>query len=74
MYADDTHITFAGDNTDNIPLRLNQLQDLENVYNWRKANKLTLNMTKIEFMFIGSRKKLSTLSLTESPTFAINDF
>ena len=71
MYADDTHLTNAGDNADNIQLRLNQ--DLENVHNWLRANKLTLNMTKTEFMLIGSRQlRLSTL--TESPTFAINDF
>ena len=66
MYADDTHLTYAGDNADNIQLHLNQ--DLENVHDWLRANKLTLNMTKTEFMLIG----LSTL--TESPTFAINDF
>ena len=69
MYADDTHLTYAGDNADNIQLHLNQ--DLENVHNWLRANKLTLNMTKTEFMLIGSRQRLSTL--TESPTFAIND-
>ena len=69
MYADDTHLTYAGDNVDNIQLHLNQ--DLENVHNWLRANKLTLNMTKTEFMLIGSRQRLSTL--TESPTFAIND-
>ena len=70
MYADDTHLTYAGDNADNIQLHLNQ--DLENVHNWLRANKLTLNMTKTEFMLIGSRQRLSTL--TESPKFAINDF
>ena len=70
MYADDTHLTYAGDNVDNIQLHLNQ--DLENVHNWLRANKLTLNMTKTEFMLIGSRQRLSTL--TESPAFAINDF
>ena len=70
MYADDTHLTYAGDDADNIQLRLNQ--DLENVHNWLRANKLTLNMTKTEFMLIGSRQRLNTL--TESPTFAINDF
>ena len=36
------------------------------------AHKLTLNMTKTDFMLIGSRQRLSTL--TESPTFAINNF
>ena len=70
MYADDTHLTYAGDNADNIQLHLNQ--DLENVHNWLRANNLILNMTKTEFMLIGSRQRLSTL--TESPTFAINDF
>ena len=52
MYADDTHLTYAGDNADNIQLHLNQ--DLENVHNWLRANKLTLNMIKTEFMLIGS--------------------
>ena len=47
MYADDTHLTYAGDNADNIQLHLNQ--DLENVHNWLRANKLTLNMTKTEW-------------------------
>jgi len=69
MYADDTHLTYAGDNAVNIQWRQNQ--DLENVHNWLRANKLTLNVTKTEFMLIGSRQRLSTL--TESPTFAIND-
>ena len=68
MYADDTHLTYAGDNADNIQLRLHQ--DLENVHNWLRANKLTLNMTKTESMLIGSRQWLSTF--TEFPTFATN--
>ena len=73
MYANDSlnsHLTYTGDNADNIQLHLNQ--DLENVHNWLRANKLTLTMTKTEFMLIGSRQRLSTL--TESATFAINDF
>ena len=70
MYADDTHLTYAGDNADNIQLRLHQ--DLETLHNWLRANKLTLNITKTEFMLIWSRQRLRTL--TESPTFAINDF
>ena len=50
MYADDTHLTCAGDNADNIQLHLNQ--DLEIVHNWLRPNKLTLNMTKTEFMLL----------------------
>ena len=54
MYTDDTHLTYACDCVDNLH------QDLENVHNWLRANKLTLNMTKTEFMLIGSRQRLST--------------
>ena len=36
MYADATHLTYAGDNAANIQLRSNQ--DLENVYNWLRPN------------------------------------
>ena len=38
---------------------------------WLSANKLTLNLTKTEFMLIASRQKLSTFS--EIPSFSIND-
>ena len=69
MYADDTHRIYAGDCVDNLQLYLNQ--DLENVHNWLRENKLTLNTTKTEFMLIGSRQRLSTF--TDSPTITIND-
>ena len=69
MYADDTHFTYAGDCVDNLQLYLNQ--DLENVHNWLRENKLTLNTTKTEFMLIGSRQRLSTF--TDSPTITNND-
>ena len=60
MYADDTHLTYAGVSTDNIESCLNN--DLAKVHNWLTANKLTLNTTKTEFMLIGSRQRLSTLT------------
>ena len=72
MYADDAHLkflTYAGDCVDNLQLHLNQ--DSENVQSWFWANELTLNMTKTEFILIGSRQRLSTL--TDSPTITIND-
>ena len=69
MYADETHLTHAGDCVDNLQLYFNL--DLENVHNWLRANKLTLNMTKTEFMLMGSRQRLSTL--TDSSTITIND-
>ena len=69
IYADETHLTYAGDCVDNLQLYLNL--DLENVRNWLRANILTLNMTKTDFMLTCSRQRLSTL--TDSPTITIND-
>ena len=63
MYADDTHITYADNDVTVIQRRLNE--DLNNIYNWLTANKLTLNLTKTEFMLIGSRQRLSTLAMLQ---------
>ena len=63
MYADDTHLTYAGNCVDNLQLYLNQ--DLENVLKWLRVNKLTLNRTKTEFMLIGSRQRLSTRNFSD---------
>ena len=60
MYTDDTHLTYASDNAEKIESYLNQ--DLENIYGWLRANRLTVNMTKTEFMLIGSRQRQSTLT------------
>jgi len=60
IYADDTHITFAGAGLNSIQSNLNH--DLEKLSQWLISNKLTLNTSKTEFMLIGTRQKLSTLS------------
>ena len=60
MYADDTHITYTDVDVNSIQLNLNH--DLGNLNKWLISNKLTLNTAKTEFMLIGSRQKLSTLS------------
>ena len=67
MYADDTHLTFASNNVEDINLYLNQ--DLTKVNEWLIANKLTLNQSKTEFMLIGSRQRLSTF--ISAPSLAI---
>ena len=41
------------------------------MYEWLSANKLTLNMTKTEFMLIVSRQKSS--QFMESPSLTINE-
>ena len=43
-------LTYASNNIHNIQTSLNE--DLENVHNWLRANALTLNITKTEFMYI----------------------
>ena len=58
MYADDTHISFASNNIENINTVLNVA--LARVEKWLTANKLTLNVSKTEFLLIGSRQRLST--------------
>ena len=58
MYADDTHLTYAGFSADNIQSCLND--DLVNVSNWLIANKLTLN--------VGSRQRLYTLTVPPRPS------
>ena len=68
MYADDTHLTYADNDICSLEASLNQ--DLLNINNWLFANKLTLNMTKTEFMLIGSRQKLNSLSVL--PDWEIN--
>ena len=60
MYADDTSLTLASTDIEHINYCL-----------WLSANKLTLNMTKTEFMLIASRQKLS--QFTESPSLTINE-
>ena len=53
-------LPYTSNNIHNIQPSLNE--DLENVHYWLRANKLTLNMTKTEFMLIGSRQRLSTVT------------
>ena len=69
MYADDTSLTLASTDIKHIKYCLNH--DLSNVYEWLSANKLTLNMTKTEFMLIASRQKLS--QFTESPSLTASE-
>ena len=68
MYGDDTHLTYADNNICSIEVSLNQ--DLSNIDRWLIANKLTLNMTKTEFMLIGSRQKSNGLAVL--PALEIN--
>jgi hypothetical protein len=56
MFADDTQIDTSSNNIDSIANILNE--DLINVSDWMKANKLSLNTSKTEYMVIDSYKRL----------------
>lgn len=62
MYADDTILNAASKSTTELLFRLNE--DLKNIRNWLLANKLRLNVTKTEYMFIGTNFRLSNLGKT----------
>ena len=60
MYADDTNLTASSDDLHCLQTILNS--ELNNIYQWLVANKLTLNVDKTEYMIIGTRQKLNHLS------------
>ena len=63
MYADDTHLTYASNNTEYIEgIERTLNQDLANVSDWLKANKLTLNKLKTECLVIESGYILGTFN------------
>ena len=60
MYTDDTSITIAGASSYEIDSKMNA--DLGNIYEWLRANRLTLNTTKMEFLLVGSRQRSSKVT------------
>ena len=55
-----THLTFASNHVTLLEENMNN--ELTKVSEWLIANKLTLNRSKTEFMLLGSRQRLRTLS------------
>ena len=73
IYAGYTHITYAG--SDLYLIQSSLSHDLENLSRWLVSNRLTSNATKTEFMLIGSRQRLSTLSDTHKLSiYRLNKF
>ena len=60
MYADDTNATFSAGSRHDLESQINS--DLKYIDRWLKANKLSLNVAKTEFMVISSRQKLQSLN------------
>jgi len=69
MYADSTSITYAGKDVKEIYDFLNK--DLKSINTWLSANKLTLNLTKTEFLVITSRQK--RIYLSDNPSLIIDN-
>ncbi len=63
LYADDTQITISSSNLEN--LILNAQQELVNISEWMRINKLTPNPSKTEFMIIGHPRKTKKLEMWE---------
>ena len=57
MFADDTSVSYACDSLDEIQNVINS--ELKNLNSWLIANRLSLNITKTEFMIIGSRQRMN---------------
>ena len=55
---DNTSISFAAPTNYDLEIMINT--KLANVNSWLKANKLSLNVTKTEFLIIGFRQRLQT--------------
>lgn len=60
LFADDTNITATNHTTADIESAANY--DLENLKDWLKANKLSLNVTKSQFMLIDSPQMIQNAS------------
>ena len=60
MNADDTNVTSSAAIVADLETQINS--DLEHIDLWLKANKLSLNVAKTEFMIISSRQKLQSLN------------
>ena len=69
MYADDTNVTVSSNNVSNLEGQLNH--ELDNINEWLKANRLSINQTKTEFMIISSRHCL--LNIEREPTVSLGD-
>ena len=60
MYADNTNLTYSA--VDQTELFLAMNHDLVELKEWLNSNRLSLNVVKTKYMFIGTRHKTSSIS------------
>ena len=70
MFADDTTLTASGKSIQQIESKINC--DLINIKEWLLANKLSLNLTKTEYLVIGSPFNLNNLACSKTWTGLIS--
>ena len=55
MYADDTTMTYSADDIETLCDDLNE--ELTNISEWMRSNKLSLNASKSEFLIVGHKRQ-----------------
>ena len=60
LFADDTNLTVSGNSITDLETAVNS--DLEKLRKWLIANKLSPNVAKTEFMLIGSKQMIKSIS------------
>lgn len=60
FYADDTQVYAASHDVSDLELKFNE--DLKEIDVWLSANKLLVNITKTEYMLIGTNERLNNIS------------
>ena len=71
IYADDTCVTIASENLNDQTTDVKN--ELENISNWMRINKLSLNASKSEFMVVGYRRKFNRVGNELSNLFLNNE-
>ena len=69
-HADDTCVTIASEHLNDLITDLKN--ELENISNWMRINKLCWNASKSQFMVVGHRRKLNRVS-DELPNLVLNN-
>ena len=59
MYADDTTITYSANDMETLCDDLNE--ELSNISEWMRSNKLSLNASKSEFLVVRHKRQLNVI-------------
>ena len=57
MYADDTTVTYSVEDVETLCDDSNE--ELANISEWMRSNKLNLNASKSEFLIVGHKRQLN---------------